>query len=159
MHLDEPTRLEIRRLYAEGGTSYRKLADRYQVSYQTIYRIINKKNKKTSNLKKSKSVKKKDMESIIGDPLEFRKLKLLEIQMDIVTMRLKGSAHALPPLHRLHVNLYDEYITMKTESEENQSTDPEEILYTIAHAVKNLPPYLKDRLAAMLDDNVIELVQ
>ena len=163
MHLDERDRIKIAALYKAGGITYQQLADRFGVSKQTIYRIIKNKNKKVDTSLESPPMLpdpnpiSSTPGKIIIDPIEFRRAKLEEIQNDIITMRLKGSAHALPALHRLHVNLHDEWMTMRAEIEEDQTQDPEELLYTIAHAVKNLPPILKDRLAEFLEDNVVSI--
>ena len=163
MHLDERDRIKIATLYKEGGITYQQLADRFGVSKQTIYRICRNLNKKVDTSLESPpnlpnpNPTNVQLGNVIQDPIEFRRSKIEEIQNDIITMRLKGSAHALPALHRLHVNLHDEWMTMREEIEEDQTQDPEEILYTIAHAVKNLPPILKDRLAEMLEDNVVSI--
>jgi hypothetical protein len=93
-----------------------------------------------------------------SDPLRFRQAKLVEIAADIQATRDRGSQHALPQFHRLHVQIHDEWVQMKTDAEELDGvTNPDELLQTIAMAVKGLPPILKDRLIDMLDGAPLQM--
>ena len=154
MHLKIEQRHEIVRLYKQGGTTYQKLADQFGVSKQTVYRILNNLNKKVNTAAPKKNQAVKNTGGLIEDPIEFRRKKLIEIQDDIITMRERGSAHALPALHRLHVTLHEEYITLRDEMTGDEIINPDELIHNIAHAVKNLPPILKDRLIDLLDDKI-----
>ena len=89
--------------------------------------------------------------------LLFRQYKLWEITQDIEATRQRGSHHALPQFHRLHIQVHDEWVQLKKEIEEfDGMTNPDEVLHQIAIAVQGLPPILRDRLESMLaGDNVI----
>lgn len=91
------------------------------------------------------------------DPILFRQYKLWEISQDIEATRQRGSHHALPQFHRLHIQVHDEWVQLKKEIEEfDGMTNPDEVLHQIAIAVQGLPPILRDRLESMLaGDNVI----
>ena len=162
--LSEGERLEIKRLYAEGGHTYKSLADQYGVHKSTISRIINKQNKKLESTQQTPgqntqpSTVIESESDVIVDPLEFREQKLAEIARDIHSTRERGSLHALPQFHRLHVAIHDEWTAMRRESEELDGvTNPDELLSTIAMAVKGLPPVLKDRLIDMLSGTVLQV--
>jgi transposase-like protein len=159
--LSEDERREIKRLYAEGGHTYKSLAEQYGVHKSTISRIINKQNKKLESTQTAAAKPSTVIESdpgVIVDPLEFREQKLAEIARDIHSTRERGSLHALPQFHRLHVAIHDEWTAMRKESEELDGvTNPDELLSTIAMAVKGLPPVLKDRLIDMLSGTVLQV--
>jgi len=166
--LSESERLEIIELYESGDHTYQSLADQFDVNKSTISRIINKQQKKLNRITKSEESKQKtpppstqSSSTVVSDPLLFREIKLMEIAQDIESTRERGSHHALPQFHRLHLQVYDEWVSIKKEMDEIDGlTNPEEVLHTIAIAVKQLPPVLRDRLQDMLDghfDNVIPL--
>ena len=163
MHLNDRKRIEIASLYKEGGVTYQQLADRFGVSKQTIYRIVKNLNKKTNTDPDQTPPPIQTPQPVQSstnamDPIEFRRQKLEEIAEDIVMMRDKGSAHALPALHRLHLNCFDEYTQLRSETDEEGEIDPEELIATIAHAVSSLPPILRDRLEDLiLANNVVSL--
>ena len=163
MHLDDRKRIEIASLYKAGGTTYQQLADRFGVSKQTIYRIVKNLNKKTNTDPDQtpppiQTPHRDNSSPGPIDPIEFRRQKLEEIASDIVMMREKGSAHSLPALHRLHLNCFDEYQQLRSETDEEGEIDPEELIATIAHAVSSLPPILRDRLEDLiLSSNVVSL--
>lgn len=164
--LSEGERLEIARLYSEGGQTYQSLADKYGVHKSTISRIINGQNKKLqgkqstdkpADTSTSQTIIESDA-GVIVDPLAFRQAKLSEIARDINSTRERGSLHALPQFHRLHVAIHDEWTQMRTDAEEIDGvTNPDELLATIAMAVKGLPPVLKDRLIDMLDGAPLQM--
>jgi transposase-like protein len=162
--LSQAERLEIQTAYSDGGHSYQSLADKYGVHKSTISRIVNGQNKKlqTSQQTHDTSTPAQTVVSssagVIDDPLLFRQTKLLEIAQDIQATRDRGSHHALPQFHRLHVQIHDEWAQMRRDADELDGvTNPDELIHTIAMAVKSLPPVLKDRLIDMLDDNILHL--
>jgi transposase-like protein len=166
--LSEGERLEIVRLYSAGGQTYQSLADTYGVHKSTISRIINGQNKKLQGKQSTDkttaaapSTPQTIIESdagVIVDPLAFRQAKLSEIARDINSTRERGSLHALPQFHRLHVAIHDEWTQMRTDAEEIDGvTNPDELLATIALAVKGLPPVLKDRLIDMLEGAPLQM--
>lgn len=167
--LSESERLEIIELYESGGHTYQSLADQYEVHKSTISRIINKQQKKLQRITPPDGAEEtpppkqytSPSSTVVSDPLLFREIKLMEIAQDIESTRERGSHHALPQFHRLHLQVYDEWVGIKKEMDEIDGlTNPEEVLHTIAIAVKQLPPVLRDRLQDMLEghfDNVIPL--
>lgn len=161
--LSEDERLQIKRLYSEGGYTYQSLADKYSVHKSTISRIINGQNKKLESRPDSEPAAAPStviQSDVIVDPLSFRQAKLAEIARDINSTRERGSLHALPAFHRLHVTIHDEWTQMRQDAEDlNGVTNPDELLATIAMAVKGLPPVLKDRLVQMLDGDYSDVIQ
>ena len=155
--LSETERVEIQGLYAAGGHTYQALADKYGVHKSTISRIMNGQNKKLNrNTSTAVETVVSSSAGVDPDPLRFRQAKLVEIAADIQATRDRGSHHALPQFHRLHVQIHDEYMQMKTDAEELDGvTNPDELLLTIAMAVKGLPPILKDRLIDMLSGQIL----
>ena len=159
--LSESERLEIARLYSEGDHTYKSLAEQYGVHKSTVSRIVNGQNKKLERKQKHDTdTDQSDQQQtivqsepgVIVDPLEFRQSKLAEIARDIASTRERGSLHALPQFHRLHVAIHDEWTQMRRDAEDVDGvTNPDELLATIAMAVKGLPPILKDRLIDMLE--------
>ena len=156
--LSEGERLAILEKYRAGGHTYKSLADEYSVHKSTISRIINGQNKKlqrTTAAAPAETV----VQSHAGvepDPLLFRQAKLLEIAQDIQATRDRGSQHALPQFHRLHLQVHDEWIQMKRDAEELDGvTNPDDLLRTIAMTVNGLPPILKDRLIDMLSGQIL----
>ena len=160
--LSEDERLQIKRLYSEGEHTYKSLADKYGVHKSTISRIINGQNKKLEGRPDSDAAAEQSTvihSDVIVDPLEFRQAKLAEIARDINSTRERGSLHALPQFHRLHVTIHDEWTQMRRDAEDlNGVTNPDELLATIAMAVKGLPPVLKDRLVQMLDGDYTDVI-
>jgi len=164
--LSESERLDIQALYAEGGHTYQSLADKYGVHKSTISRIVNGQNKKLQGRGQTHDTP-APAQTVVSsstgdesDPLLFRQAKLIEIAADIQATRDRGSHHALPQFHRLHVQIHDEWTQMRREADELDGvTNPDELLHTIAMAVRGLPPLLKDRLIDMLGeyDNVLHL--
>lgn len=173
-HLSPTERSEIIRLYSAGGISYRELGERFGCSRSTVYRVINQKN--TINIpteqRESEKANRKappdtqptsdvQTDTIIDDPIEFRRMKLIEIAGDIMSTRTRGSVQVLPALHRLHIQTHDELTQMKSERDDfDQVENPDDLIQTIAIAVAGLPPVLRDRLNDMLDidmSNVIPL--
>lgn len=160
--LSEGERLKIAEQYAAGGCTFQSLAAQYNVHKSTISRIVNGQNKKlqSSSVTSDVDVTPEHQVStiitsdadVIVDPLEFRRAKLAEIARDINSTRERGSHHALPQFHRLHVQVHDEWTQMRRDAEDlGGVTDPDELIATIALAVKGLPPVLKDRLIDMLE--------
>lgn len=172
-HLSPTERSEIIRLYSAGGVTYRELGERFGCSRSTVYRVINQKN--TINIppeqRESQKEKRKSADpvptsdeqpvSIVDDPIEFRRMKLIEIAGDIMSTRTRGSVQVLPALHRLHIQTHDELTQMKAERDDFDGVEnPDDLIQTIAVAVAGLPPVLRDRLNDMLDvdmSNVIPL--
>jgi len=160
--LSEGERLAILEKYQAGGHTYQQLADEYGVHKSTISRIVNGQNKK---LKRAEQVdtaaapSQTVVESHAGvdpDPVRFRQAKLIEIAQDIQATRDRGSQHALPQFHRLHLQVHDEYMQMKRDAEELDGvTNPDELLHTIAMTVNGLPPILKDKLIDMLSGQIL----
>lgn len=161
--LSETERLDIQALYADGGHTYQSLAEQYGVHKSTISRIVNGQNKKLERRDPvaAPAAAQTVITSEVGvesDPLLFRQAKLAEIASDIQATRDRGSHHALPQFHRLHVQIHDEWTQMRADAAELDGvTNPDELLHTIAMAVRGLPPVLKDRLIDMLDQNVLHL--
>lgn len=163
--LSEGERLEILELYGAGGHTYQTLAEQYGVHKSTISRIINGQNKKLQMPEQTQTPS-ADAPTVIHseagvehDPLLFRQAKLVEIATDIQATRDRGSHHALPQFHRLHVQIHDEWMQMKRDAEELDGvTNPDELLQTIAMTVKGLPPILKDRLIDMLSGQILTIV-
>jgi transposase-like protein len=162
--LSEDERLQIQRLYAEGGHTYQSLASEYGVHKSTISRIVNGQNKKLKRAEQTQTTSASGqtvVESDAGvehDPLLFRQAKLAEIAADIQATRDRGSQHALPQFHRLHLQVHDEWVQMKRDAEELDGvTNPDELLQTIAMTVKGLPPILKDRLIDMLEGGHLQV--
>ena len=171
-HLSPAERSEIIRLYAAGGVTYRELGERFDCSRSTVYRVINQKN--TINIppeqKKSEQEKRKQSTSeptsepvdsipVIDDPIEFRRMKLIEIAGDIMSTRTRGSVQVLPALHRLHIQTHDELTQMKRELDDFDDVEnPDDLIQTIAVAVAGLPPVLRDRLNDMLDVDMTNVI-
>jgi transposase-like protein len=162
--LSEDERLQIQRLYAEGGHTYQSLASEYGVHKSTISRIVNGQNKKLKRAEQTQTTSapaQTVIDSDAGvehDPLLFRQAKLAEIAADIQATRDRGSQHALPQFHRLHLQVHDEWVQMKRDAEELDGvTNPDELLQTIAMTVKGLPPILKDRLIDMLEGGHLQV--
>lgn len=168
--LSESERLDIIKKYEAGGETYRSLAKQYDVSASTISRIIGKQQKKlnrviekqeTAAAKPPPSPQPEIVEDVIIDPLLFRQYKLSEIAADIEATRERGSAHALPQFHRLHLQVHDEWTQMRRDAEDADGiTNPDELLANIAVAIKGLPPILRDKLEDMLNgdfSNVVNL--
>lgn len=164
--LSEDERLQIKTLYAEGEHTYASLAERFGVHKSTISRIINGQNKKLESRPDSSAAAETEQSTVIEsqsdvivDPLAFRQAKLAEIARDINSTRERGSLHALPAFHRLHVTIHDEWTQMRRDAEDlNGVTNPDDLLATIAMAVKGLPPVLKDRLVQMLDGDYSDVI-
>jgi transposase-like protein len=156
--LSEGERLAILEKYQAGGHTYQSLANEYGVHKSTISRIVNGQNKK---LKRAETAAPSQtvVESHAGvehDPVLFRQAKLVEIAQDIQATRDRGSQHALPQFHRLHLQVHDEYMQMKRDAEELDGvTNPDELLHTIAMTVNGLPPILKDKLIDMLSGQIL----
>ena len=155
-------RSQIIKLYEKGGHTYQSLADQFGVHKSTISRILKRPKPIVSTLETNattppKPITTNDDGEVEVDPVLFRQYKLWEISQDIEATRQRGSHHALPQFHRLHLQVHDEWVQLKKESEEfDGMTNPDEVLHQIAMAVQGLPPILRDRLEAMLtNDNVI----
>ena len=159
--LSETERLEIIERHAKGQDTYQSIATDYGVHKSTISRIIKRQNKKLEAQRKPVTAPVSTGGVVIRDPLEFRESKLAEIAHDIEQTRMRGSHHALPQFHRLHVQVHDEWTQLRRDAEDLDGvTNPDDLLHSIAIAVKGLPPVLKDRLVDMLDAeyaNVIPL--
>jgi transposase-like protein len=153
--LSEAERLSILQKYRAGGQTYQQLADEYGVHKSTISRIVKGQNKKLQRVEAAQTV----VESNAGvehDPLLFRQAKLIEIAQDIQATRDRGSQHALPQFHRLHLQVHDEWVQMKRDAEELDGvTNPDDLLRTIAMTVNGLPPILKDKLIDMLSGQIL----
>jgi hypothetical protein len=171
-HLSPNERSEVLNLYRTGNYSYRQLGEKFGCSHTTIKRIVNEDNKinippeqrdSSGGIVPSSNVEQTNGTSIIDDPLQFRRAKLVEIAGDIISTRLRGSVQVLPQLHRLHIQTHDEITAMRRELEEMDGmTDPDEIFQTIAIAVNGLPPILKEKLIDVLSvdySNVIPFKQ
>lgn len=170
-HLSPTERSEIIRLYSAGGISYRELGERFGCSRSTVYRVINQKNKINIPPEQRESEKDKrktaepqsisdiQIDSIIDDPIEFRRMKLIEIAGDIMSTRTRGSVQVLPALHRLHIQTHDELTQMKREMDDFDDVEnPDDLIQTIAIAVAGLPPVLRDRLNDMLDVDMTNVI-
>ena len=159
--LSEGERLAILEKYQAGGHTYQQLADEYGVHKSTISRIVNGQNKKLQSKQThdTSTPSQTVVESHAGvehDPVLFRQAKLVEIAQDIQATRDRGSQHALPQFHRLHLQVHDEYMQMKRDAEELDGvTNPDELLHTIAMTVNGLPPILKDKLIDMLSGQIL----
>ena len=153
--LSEAERLSILQKYRAGDQTYQQLADEYGVHKSTISRIVKGQNKKLQRAEAAQTV----VESHAGvehDPLLFRQAKLIEIAQDIQATRDRGSQHALPQFHRLHLQVHDEWVQMKRDAEELDGvTNPDDLLRTIAMTVNGLPPILKDKLIDMLSGQIL----
>ena len=171
-HLSPTERSEIIRLYTAGGVTYRELGERFGCSRSTVYRVINEKNrinippeqKQSEQEKRKQSTSESTSESpdaipLIDDPIEFRRMKLIEIAGDIMSTRTRGSVQVLPALHRLHIQTHDELTQMKRELDDFDDVEnPDDLIQTIAVAVAGLPPVLRDRLNDMLDINMTNVI-
>jgi len=164
--LSEGERLDIQALYADGGHTYQSLAEQYGVHKSTISRIVNGQNKKLQRREQTDTAPAAaqtvitSQAGVESDPLLFRQAKLAEIASDIQATRDRGSHHALPQFHRLHVQIHDEWTQMRNDAADLDGvTNPDELIHTIAMAVRGLPPVLKDRLIDMLDQNVLQIHQ
>ena len=161
--LSEGERRDIQSLYAQGGHTYQSLAEQYGVHKSTISRIVNGQNKKLERRDQVDAAAATQTvitseAGVESDPLLFRQAKLAEIASDIQATRDRGSHHALPQFHRLHVQIHDEWSQMRADAAELDGvTNPDELIHTIAMAVRGLPPVLKDRLIDMLDQSVLQL--
>lgn len=171
--LSESERLDIIKKYDAGGESYRSLAEQYDVSASTISRIIGRQQKKLNRVIEKQETAAAPSQSppppqqsqidddVIIDPLLFRQYKLAEIAGDIDATRERGSLHALPQFHRLHLQVHDEWTQMRRDAEDADGiTNPDELLSNIAVAIKGLPPILRDKLEDMLNgeyNNVVNL--
>ena len=161
-HLSPAERIEIKRLYDTGEYSYRSLGEKFGVSYSTIQRIV----KDLNTKKTARGVIEDDSEKtnsrgndFIVDPIDFRKSKLIEINGDIMSTRMRGSVQVLPALHRLHLQVHDELTQMKKEQDElDEITNPEELLHTIAVAAAGLPPLLKQKLQSLIDNDFTNVI-
>lgn len=148
--------------YDEGNQTYQSIADQFGVNKSTVARILKRPKPIISNLDDDqqsppKPISTNDDGDVEVDPILFRQYKLWEISQDIEATRQRGSHHALPQFHRLHIQVHDEWVQLKKEIEEfDGMTNPDEVLHQIAIAVQGLPPILRDRLESMLaGDNVI----
>lgn len=181
-HLSPHERSEILRLYNAGGISYRELGERFGCSRSTVYRVINEMNKmnippeqQTSSVpspdvpvkqlstseseQRTSPVEQSDDIEIIDDPIQFRRMKLIEIAGDIMSTRIRGSVQVLPALHRLHIETHDQLTQMRKEQEDFDGVDnPDDLIQTIAIAVAGLPPILRDRLNDMLSVDMSNVV-
>ena len=132
------------------------------MSYSTIQRIV----KDLNTKKTARGVIEDDSEKtnsrindFIVDPIDFRKSKLIEINGDIMSTRMRGSVQVLPALHRLHLQVHDELTQMKKEQDElDEITNPEELLHTIAVAAAGLPPLLKQKLQSLIDNDFTNVI-
>lgn len=172
-HLSPTERSEIIRLYTAGGVSYRELGERFGCSRSTVYRVINEKNtmnippeqQSSEQTKRKQTFKTKPSENdepsfqIVDDPIEFRRMKLIEIAGDIMSTRTRGSVQVLPALHRLHIQTHDELTQMKREIDDfDDVQNPDDLIQTIAIAVAGLPPILRDRLNDMLAIDMTDVI-
>ena len=153
-------RSQIIKLYESGEYTYQKLADDFGVHKSTISRILQRPKPIVSTLDTSsppqQPISTNDDGDVEVDPVLFRQYKLWEISQDIEATRQRGSHHALPQFHRLHLQVHDEWVSLKKETEEfDNMTNPDEVLHQIAIAVQGLPPILRDRLETMLGGDVI----
>lgn len=166
--LTEKERAEIIEKYKNGDCTYQDLANEYQVHKTTIGRIC-KGQKKFDPNRAQEIIEEAKPSPKIGtpvlnmalddDPILFRRNKLVEISDDIQETRERGSFHSLPQFHRLHLQVHDEYIQMKRESEELEGlTDPNEVLHQIAIAVAGLPPLLKDKLMDIIEGDYSNII-
>jgi len=157
-------RSQIIQLYEKGGQTYQQLADQFGVHKSTVARILKRPKPIVSTLDTSSTpqqpITTNDDGDVEVDPVLFRQYKLWEISQDIEATRQRGSHHALPQFHRLHLQVHDEWVQLKNDMEEfDNMTNPDEVLHQIAMAVQGLPPILRDRLESMLggDPKVIHL--
>jgi len=172
-HLSPTERSEIIRLYNAGGVTYRELGEKFGCSRSTVYRVINEKNrinippeqKESQSKEKRKRPPKTETTSdepiihVIDDPIEFRRMKLIEIAGDIMSTRTRGSVQVLPALHRLHIQTHDELTQMKREQDDFDDVEnPDDLIQTIAIAVAGLPPILRDRLNDMLAIDMTDVI-
>jgi len=157
--LTDTERAEIIQKYKTGDHTYQSLAEEYKINKSTVGRICKgqkkfspEKAEETSPPAPSPAPSPLMTAAINDDPILFRAHKLVEISDDIQETRERGSFHSLPQFHRLHLQVHDEYISMKREAEELEGlTDPNEVLHQIAIAVAGLPPILKDRLMDIIE--------
>ena len=155
-------RQQIINKYDEGGHTYQSIADEFGIHKSTVARILKRPKPTTTKLDEGeqtppKPISTNDDGEVEVDPVLFRQYKLWEISQDIESTRQRGSLHALPQFHRLHLQVHDEWVALKKDMEEfDNMTNPDEVLHQIAIAVQGLPPILRDRLESMLaGDNVI----
>ena len=157
-------RSQIIERYNEGGHTYQSIADEFGVHKSTVARILKRPKPIVSTLETTATpqqpITTNDDGEVEVDPVLFRQYKLWEISQDIEATRQRGSHHALPQFHRLHLQVHDEWVQLKKEMEEfDGMTNPDEVLHQIAIAVQGLPPILRERLELMLsgDPQIIHL--
>jgi transposase len=157
-------RSQIIERYNEGDHTYQSIADEFGVHKSTVARILKRPKPIVSTLETTATpqqpITTNDDGEVEVDPVLFRQYKLWEISQDIEATRQRGSHHALPQFHRLHLQVHDEWVQLKKEMEEfDGMTNPDEVLHQIAIAVQGLPPILRERLELMLsgDPQIIHL--
>ena len=165
-HMSPTERKEVRDLYASGKYSLRALAKTYGVSHTTIKNIVIAQGKrdqkpitpemshepKSKPKPKSKSKpKSKPNPTSDLDALQLRVSKLGEVEADILLARSRGSVHVLPQLHRLHVQLHDDLISLKKEHEEVGEMSVEGLIHSIVTTVSTLPPIVRHQILDHLE--------
>ena len=85
----------------------------------------------------------------------FRFAKLAEIESDIMQTRQRGQMQVLPTLHRMHLQVHDELLKLKSDTDEFSTLTPDELLQSIVAAVHGLPPLLRHQLDDQLSNSNI----
>ena len=110
-------RSQIIKRYEAGDCTYQKLADEFGVHKSTVARILQRPKPIVSTLDTSsppsQPITTNDDGDVEVDPVLFRQYKLWEISQDIEATRQRGSHHALPQFHRLHLQVHDEWVSLK----------------------------------------------
>lgn len=151
-------REEIIRLRFQDGLMLREIAERFGVTTQNIsYYIRIHKQKKEEEAKKPKP---KTLEQKL-DPIDFRILKLQQINEDLQLARDERVIHALPTFHKLHITVHNELREFVSATKDIQNFDSENLINEIVESITELPISLQtsvlNRLELVKMPNVIKL--
>jgi len=161
-NLSPAEREDVKRLYATGKFSMRKLAEHFRCGKSTIDRIV----KEDQAVSVQKSVKRSTTRKAPTEkpvstipvppvsnpgehipPLQFKNGKLEEINLDLYACRERGQYNVLPALHRLHLNLYDECEKLNQEQKEIASSmEADGLVSGILSTIAQLPPVIRQKL-------------
>tara|TARA_B100000745_G_C19985532_1_gene334005 strand:- start:122 stop:649 length:528 start_codon:yes stop_codon:yes gene_type:complete len=151
--LTQSERDEIIVLVTEENQTYATVAKRYGCSIPNISYLIKKhraknpvQQKKITSRSRAATKKTKTKYHYPTDPIDFRIAKLLEIEGDIIYARENKIIHTLGSLHKLHLNIHDEYRTFVSAAAETHGTTAEQLKIEIAEAIHALPPVLKKQV-------------
>ena len=151
-------REEIIVLRFENHWGLREIAEKFGVTTQNIsYYLRRHKEKQQIEAQKPKP---KTLEQQL-DPIDFRILKLQQINEDLQLARNERVIHALPTFHKLHIAVHNELREFVSATKDIQNFDSDSLINEIVESISELPVSLQtavyNRLEIAQMPNVINL--